>query len=721
MQDYSIFAIAHRYKDRSVTQLLYTPNGATRRKLAAQHGETLRTIDETSDAGVSSGYQRGTELRERSQDVVLKSVRIPGTGKKREGGHGNEYVTYLVDSVLLVHGVQMTLRTERRYKHFNLLDTLLRKDFGPLVPHALPAKRAFGNLQPSFVEERRVALEKYLQQCVAIPSLAASSLFCNFVEVCLAGPCPCGVWQQAEQAILTTFFVTQADVKDSGSNFEDGEEMLDRSLHRVCKKQGHLLKRGRRVPSWKRRYFCLCGTELFYYYTAEMSNPFQPLGVISTRELTQERDAAAKHGSDSTPDALETSSPPPAHSALSTPSVLPSRPQSSASLVAAPSVIIQPHCSGDASLPALFSFAVHTSSRTWYLAADSQRERDDWVAVLCAAGAQLSASSATVVPSPPEDEQQGMPPPPPLSPPAIKLGGAALPSTAEQSEAAGANAASTADGVDSGAGMRGTLWKRASKVHIAQRSEAETGQARDWVARHFCLREDGTLVYYQSAAEPGAHARGIVPLWHYTHVEAASVCALPRCLLPYLPTIYLHARTLCTPLCALSFNLLSMPPTLRIHRWHQPLPRLPQAPQENLPFAFRLTSHDGGSDSATSSSAIVFAASSADERTEWMSQLTTAVANAASLRPAPTTPAQSPQPLPYRPQKPHHRNHHPQQQPQPQPQPPKPTPTPQPTPPQPQQQQPTIASEEATALVPQLAAVAIADSPQRTSPHRPQK
>jgi len=49
--------------------------------------------------------------------------------------------------------------------------------------------------------------------------------------------------------------------------------------------QGHLYKKGRRVPSWKRRYFCLCDGELFYYYAAEMSNPFQPLGVISIRCL----------------------------------------------------------------------------------------------------------------------------------------------------------------------------------------------------------------------------------------------------------------------------------------------------------------------------------------------------------------------------------------------------------------------------------------------------
>ena len=128
--------------------------------------------------------RRNTEVRANSKDVRLQSVRISGTLRRRDqGGHGSEFVTYLVDSVLLVHGVQTTLRSERRYKHFNLLDQLLRKEFGPLVPQALPAKRAFGNLQPAFVEERRVALERYLQQCICIPALATCSLFCNFVEV----------------------------------------------------------------------------------------------------------------------------------------------------------------------------------------------------------------------------------------------------------------------------------------------------------------------------------------------------------------------------------------------------------------------------------------------------------------------------------------------------------------------------------------------------------
>jgi len=261
-----ILAMAHRYRDRSVTQLLYKPNADARRPPASDpHASNSSPMDDVGvlpDAPPSRElHRRGTEIRAHSRDVSLQSVRISGTARYREGGHGNEYVAYLVDSVLLVHGVQTTLRSERRYKHFNLLDQLLRKEFGPMVPHALPAKRAFGNLQASFVEERRMALERYLQQCLAIPALATSSLFCNFVEAAVKD--------------------TDSSSFKGGANFEDGEDMLYHSLHRVCTKQGHLLKRGRRRASWKRRYFCLCDSELFYYYTAEMSNPFQPLGVVS--------------------------------------------------------------------------------------------------------------------------------------------------------------------------------------------------------------------------------------------------------------------------------------------------------------------------------------------------------------------------------------------------------------------------------------------------------
>ena len=164
-----------------------------------------------------------------------------------------------------MHSVQTTLRSERRYKHFNLLDELLRKEFATLVPQAFPAKRPFGNLHPGFVEERRVGLEKYLQQCLVIPELASSSVFCHFLEADAAG--------------------AEFDLQHSAAQ-----------LQRVCTKQGYLLKRGRKVGSWKRRYFCIYGGVL--YYVSRCVSISRPLVMVaSTRPLAS---AATLRSSDRT-------------------------------------------------------------------------------------------------------------------------------------------------------------------------------------------------------------------------------------------------------------------------------------------------------------------------------------------------------------------------------------------------------------------------------------
>ena len=343
------------------------------------------------------------------------------------------------------------------------------------------------------------------------------------------------------------------------------EEALHQSLHRVCTKQGHLLKKGRRVPSWKRRYFALSDGELFYYYAAEMSNPFQPLGVISMAarpESTAKSDSEGKDigglalsGADGGGSSSSVAAPMGAGNGSGSNSGSSMGGGSSGAISAGRPVIIQPHCTGDNTLPRHFPFAVHTASRTYYLAADSAKERDDWVRVLCACGAQLSASSTAAAP----------------------------PSPAPKPAAAAADAEGSTDAMavdapatpTSGTEMRGLLYKRASKVHIAQKSEAQTGQARDWVARHFCLRDEGTIVYYQNADDPAQHARGIVPLAGFERVE--------------------HA----------------------------------QPPTDNLPYAFRLTARDGAADGG-----IVLAAPTEEERNSWLINLSSALAEARAVRDA---------------------------------------------------------------------------------------
>ena len=111
----SVFAVAHRYRERSVTQLLYKPAiGLIKERAAAGIGGA-------AGAGVGAGVgadgadpsepmRRISELRHLSRDVALQSVRVPGAQRERDAD-GGEFTVYLVDSVLMVHGVQTTLRS----------------------------------------------------------------------------------------------------------------------------------------------------------------------------------------------------------------------------------------------------------------------------------------------------------------------------------------------------------------------------------------------------------------------------------------------------------------------------------------------------------------------------------------------------------------------------------------------------------------------------------
>ena len=92
----------------------------------------------------------------------------------------------------------------------------------------------------------------------------------------------------------------------------------------------------------------------------------------------------------------------------------------------------------------------------YHLASDSARERDEWIRVLCACGAQLSASSSAVAP--------------PSSPPTAATAGGGVSTHARQSEVIkvpSSSASAAEDATSRGAELSGLLYKRASKVPSA--------------------------------------------------------------------------------------------------------------------------------------------------------------------------------------------------------------------------------------------------------------
>ena len=90
----------------------------------------------------------------------------------------------------------------------------------------------------------------------------------------------------------------------------------------------------------------------------------------------------------------------------------------------------------------------------YHLASDSARERDEWIRVLCACGAQLSASSSAVAP--------------PSSPPTAATTSTTSTASAERVSRVPSSSASAAeDSTSRGAELSGLLYKRASKVPSA--------------------------------------------------------------------------------------------------------------------------------------------------------------------------------------------------------------------------------------------------------------
>eukprot|EP00736_Rhodelphis_marinus_P013198 Rmarinus@m.4662 len=84
----------------------------------------------------------------------------------------------IVDSPFILYELVVATPTSmwavfRRFKQFEELHRRLKKQFGNSYSISLPPKRAFGNLEPDFVEGRRVALDVYMQR------LLQSHRFCN--------------------------------------------------------------------------------------------------------------------------------------------------------------------------------------------------------------------------------------------------------------------------------------------------------------------------------------------------------------------------------------------------------------------------------------------------------------------------------------------------------------------------------------------------------------
>lgn len=150
----------------------------------------------------------------------------------RSDEKGSPYTVYLLAVCL---GEEEQWRFEKRFSAFSKLEALLRKERPDVWPSAskLPEKVLFRRLSPAVVDERKGALQSFLNSLLKI----------------------CPEWP-ALQAFLSS------DIK--GFTTEKLSETL------TGHKSGYLSKRGRTLGVWIPRFFVYHGGSLTYYKNNEV-------------------------------------------------------------------------------------------------------------------------------------------------------------------------------------------------------------------------------------------------------------------------------------------------------------------------------------------------------------------------------------------------------------------------------------------------------------------
>ncbi|KAI7880526.1 RhoGAP-domain-containing protein [Lichtheimia hyalospora FSU 10163] len=199
--------------------------------------------------------QRTMEMTDRQQgfehdgDTLILgdiTVKIIGSNLKTNN-RGKEVISFTI-----AVGRQRTAdlsfhelwRVEKFYSDFLDLDAKLKAQSSPAVASKisrLPEKALFTTNAPSKVDQRKMALEHYLQQTLLLPWEDVTDL-CEFLS----------------------------------SNVVKQRAAHHRKRHREGHKEGYLTKRGKNFGGWKTRYFVMNGDMIDYFESKEGSH----LGTI---------------------------------------------------------------------------------------------------------------------------------------------------------------------------------------------------------------------------------------------------------------------------------------------------------------------------------------------------------------------------------------------------------------------------------------------------------
>merc|ERR1711935_1016117 len=115
-------------------------------------------------------------------------VTIPKVQEAKEAG---KPFTFYMMNVTVEHGPQSDLTVvPRRYRDFESLCEELSQEFHKVFdpkmnpnPPSLPGKKWFGNMDPAVIQDRRIKLERFMQECLEYEDVLMSETMGEFLQL----------------------------------------------------------------------------------------------------------------------------------------------------------------------------------------------------------------------------------------------------------------------------------------------------------------------------------------------------------------------------------------------------------------------------------------------------------------------------------------------------------------------------------------------------------
>jgi len=233
-----------------------TKNRFSRHKPMQTEQGNLQANQSSSDA--PNADSSNSHVNNAAGEVLFEDIIIKIIGSAvRLDIKSRAYTSYLI--AITYQGIERW-RIEKRYSDFFHLDEKFRKEFPELIPKLakLPEKTVLKRLAPSVIDNRKAGLEAHLQSIIYLQPN----------------------WQKLAEFL-------SSDMRNIRDNL--GNLMAPRG-----QKEGFLSKKGRKLGTWKPRYFIFRGGQLSYYQTGKDKDG-PPGGVIPLENasiyIPQEKDA----------------------------------------------------------------------------------------------------------------------------------------------------------------------------------------------------------------------------------------------------------------------------------------------------------------------------------------------------------------------------------------------------------------------------------------------